>query len=82
MKSSSPLRRKEPAMLLLLRFTGHKKLASVLGLLTTFAGLAFGIVTHNHVWLITALLGLGLSFLQIRHQRQEAAAAGSAADKS
>jgi hypothetical protein len=24
-------------MLLLLRFTGHKKLASVLGLLTTFA---------------------------------------------
>ena len=65
-------------MLLLLRFTGHKKLASVLGLLTTFAGLAFGIVTHNHVWLITALLGLGLSFLQIRHQRREASAAGSA----
>ena len=72
-------------MLLLLRFTGHKKLASVLGLLTTFAGLAFGIVTHNHMWLITALLGLGLSFLQIRHQRREATAggtAGSGADKS
>jgi hypothetical protein len=26
------------------------------------------------VWLITGLLGLGLSFLQIRHQRREAAA--------
>jgi hypothetical protein len=82
MKSSSPSRRKEPAMLLLLRFTGHKKLASVLGLLTTIAGLAFGVVTHNHVWLITALLGLALSFLQLRHQRREAAAAGPAAGKS
>jgi hypothetical protein len=82
MKTSSPLRRKEPAMLLLLRFTGHKKLASVLGLVTTIAGLTFGVVTHNHMWLITSLVGLGLSFLQIRHQRQEAAAAGSAAGKS
>ena len=48
-------------------------------------GLAFGIVTHNHMWLFTALLGLGLSFLQIRHQRREATAGGSAgsgADKS
>jgi hypothetical protein len=75
MKSSSPLRRKEPAMLLLLRFTGHKKLASVLGLLTTVAGLTFGILTHNHMWLITSLVGLGLSFLQLRHQRQEASSA-------
>jgi hypothetical protein len=40
-------------MLLLLRFTGHKK-----------------------------ILGLGLSFLQIRHQRREASAAGSATTKS
>jgi hypothetical protein len=30
------------------------------------------------VWLVTALLGLGLSFLQIRHERREVAAAGSA----
>jgi hypothetical protein len=74
MTLSSPSWRKEPAVLLLHRFTGHKKLASVLGLLTTVAGLAFGVVTHNHVWLVTALLGLGLSFL-IRHQRREAAAA-------
>jgi hypothetical protein len=77
MKSSTSLRRKEPAMLLLLRFTGHKKLASVLGLLTTIAGLAFAVVTHNHVWLVTALLGLGLSFLQIRHQRREASGRGT-----
>jgi hypothetical protein len=69
-------------MLLLLRFTGHKKLASVLGLLTTVAGLTFAVVTHNHVWLVTALLGLGLSFLQIRHQRREAAAGESSTGSS
>jgi hypothetical protein len=28
MGSSSPLRRKEPAMVLLLRFTGHTKIAA------------------------------------------------------
>jgi hypothetical protein len=39
------------------------------------------VLTHNHVWLITGLLGLGLSFLQIRHQRREATA-GSTASKS
>ena len=42
MESSSPPRRKEPAMLLLLRFTGHKKLASILSLLTTIADSAAG----------------------------------------
>ncbi len=64
-------------MLLLLRFTGHKKLATILGLLITVAGLTFAVVTHNHTWLITALVGLGLSFLQIRHQRREGSAAKS-----
>ena len=68
-------------MLLLLRFTGHKKIANILSVLTTVAGLTLAVVTRNHVWLITGLLGLGLSFLQIRHQRR-AAAAGSAAGKS
>jgi hypothetical protein len=58
-------------MLLLLRFTGHKKLANILSLLTTVAGLTLAVLTHNHMWLITGLLGLGLSFLQLRHQRRE-----------
>ncbi|HEY6502284.1 MAG TPA: hypothetical protein VIZ20_22845 [Streptosporangiaceae bacterium] len=58
-------------MLLLLRFTGHKKIANILSLLTTVAGLTLAVVMHNHVWLITGLLGLGLSFLQLRHQRRE-----------
>src|ERR1700744_4357998 len=82
MRSSSPLRRKEPAMLLLLRFTGHKKLASILSLLTTVGGFAFAIATRNHSWLIMSVLGLGLSFLQLRHQRSEGSAAGSTATKS
>ena len=69
-------------MLLLLRFTGHKKIANVLSLLTTVAGLTLAVATRNHVWLITGLLGLGLSFLQIRHQHREATATGSPADKS
>jgi hypothetical protein len=69
-------------MLLLLRFTGHKKIANVLSLLTTVASLTFAVVTHNHVWLITGLLGLGLSFLQIRHQHREATATGSPTDES
>ena len=64
-------------MLLLLRFTGHQKLASVLGLLTTIASLTFGVITHNHVWLITGCLSLVLSAAQIRHQRQAGSAAGS-----
>jgi hypothetical protein len=67
-------------MVLLLRFTGHKKIANLLSLLTTVAGLAFAIVTGNHSWLIMSIVGLGLSFLQIRHQRREAA--GSATTKS
>ena len=66
---------KETAMLLLLRFTGQKKLASVLGLFSAIAGLALGVVHHNHVWLFTALLGAGASFLRTRHQRREAAGA-------
>jgi hypothetical protein len=69
-------------MLLLLRFTGHKKIANILSLLTTVAGFAFAIVTHNHAWLIMSLLGLGLSFLQIRHQRRKGPAAGSSGIKS
>jgi hypothetical protein len=69
-------------MLLLLRFTGHKKIANLLSLLTTVAGLTLAVVTHNHVWLITGLLGLGLSFLQLRHQRREATASESGADQS
>ena len=69
-------------MVLLLRFTGHKKLANILSLLTTVAGFAFAIVTRNHSWLIMSIAGLGLSFLQIRHQRREGSAAGSAATKS
>ena len=60
-------------MVLLLRFTGHKKIATILSLLTTVAGLTFAVLTHNHTWLITGLVGLGLSFLQIRHQHREAA---------
>jgi hypothetical protein len=59
-------------MVLLLRFTGHKKIATILSLLTTIAGLTFAVLTHNHTWLITGLVGLGLSFLQIRHQHREA----------
>jgi len=62
-------------MVLLLRFTGHKKIATILSLLTTVAGLTFAVLTHNHTWLITGLVGLGLSFLQIRHQRREATTA-------
>jgi hypothetical protein len=58
-------------MLLLLRFTGHKKLATVLGLLTSVASVALAVVTHHQTWLITAIIGLGLSFLQLRHQRRE-----------
>jgi hypothetical protein len=69
-------------MLLLLRFTGHKKVANILSALTTVVGLTLAVLTHNHMWLITGLLGLGLSFLQIRHQHREAAATGSPADKS
>ena len=51
-------------------------------LLTTVAGFALAIVTHNHSWLIMSIVGLGLSFLQIRHQRREAAATGSGADQA
>ena len=69
-------------MLLLLRFTGHKKIANILSLLSTAVGLTLAVVTHNHIWLIAGLLGLGLSFLQIRHQRREATATGSPNDKS
>jgi hypothetical protein len=69
-------------MVLLLRFTGHKKIANILSLLTTVAGLAFAIVTDNHTWLIMSFAGLGLSFLQLRHQRREGSAAGSASIKS
>jgi hypothetical protein len=58
-------------MLLLLRFTGHKKLATILGVLTSIAGLTLAVVTHNHTWLISAIVGLGLSFLQLRHQQRE-----------
>jgi hypothetical protein len=61
-------------MLLLLRFTGHKKIANILSLLTTVAGLTLAVVFHDQRWLITGLLGLGLSFLQIRHQRREGSA--------
>jgi hypothetical protein len=43
MRSSSQARRKEPAMLLLLRFTGHKKIANILSLLTTVAGLTLAV---------------------------------------
>ncbi len=64
-------------MLLLLRFTGHKKLASVLGLLTTIAGLALGVVTGNHLLLITGCLSLVLSLVRSRHQRQAGSAAAS-----
>jgi hypothetical protein len=67
-------------MVLLLRFTGHKKIATILSLLTSVAGLTFAVLTHNHTWLITGLLGLGLSFLQIRHQHREAT--GSATPKA
>jgi hypothetical protein len=59
-------------MLLLLRFTGHQKLASILGLLTTIAGFAVAVITGNHSWLIMSIASLGLSFLQIRHQHREA----------
>jgi hypothetical protein len=65
-------------MVLLLRFTGHKKIANILSVLTTIAGLTLAVLTHNHMWLVTGLLGLGLSFLQIRHQHREAAAGGNA----
>ena len=67
-------------MLLLLRFTGHKKLANILSLLTTVAGFAFAIVTRNHSWLIMSIAGLGLAFLQLRHQHREAT--GSATPKA
>jgi hypothetical protein len=62
-------------MVLLLRFTGHKKIATILSLLTTVAGLTFAVLTHNHTWLITGLAGLVLSFLQLRHQHREATTA-------
>lgn len=65
-------------MLLLLRFTGHKKLATILGVLTSVAGVALAVVTHHHnTWLITAIVGLGLSFLQLRHQRREGSASSA-----
>ncbi|MBV9792468.1 MAG: hypothetical protein JO016_00895 [Actinobacteria bacterium] len=64
-------------MLLLLRFTGHKKLATILGVLTSVASVALAVVTHNHTWLITAIVGLGLSFLQLRHQRREGSASSA-----
>ena len=69
-------------MLLLLRYSGHSTIANILSVLTTVAGLTLAVLTHNHVWLITGLLGLGLSFLQIRHQRREAAASGSDSSNS
>ena len=62
-------------MVLLLRFTGHRKTATILSLLTTIAGLTFAVITHNHTWLITGLAGLVLSFLQIRHQHHQATTA-------
>ena len=67
-------------MLLLLRFTGHKNIANILSVLTTAAGLTFAVITGNHAWLITGLLGLGLSFLQIRHQHREATNTTNAAN--
>jgi hypothetical protein len=67
-------------MLLLLRYSGHSTIANILSVLTTVAGLTMAVVTHNHTWLITGLLGLGLSFLQIRRQHRVAAA--KSADKS
>ena len=67
-------------MLLLLRFTGHKNIANILSVLTTAAGLTFAVLTGNHAWLITGLFGLGLSFLQIRHQHREATNTTNAAN--
>ncbi|HEX3751533.1 MAG TPA: hypothetical protein VHW06_13310 [Streptosporangiaceae bacterium] len=52
--------------------TGHQKIASILSVLTTVAGLTFAIITGNHSWLIMSIASLGLSFLQIRHQHREA----------
>jgi hypothetical protein len=69
-------------MLLLLRFTGHKKIANVLSLLATVAGFACAIGAHHHSWLIMSFASLGLSCLQIRHQRREDSAAGSATTRS
>jgi hypothetical protein len=57
-------------MLLLLRITGHKKIANILSLLTAVTGLALGVLTHSQMWLVTGLLGLGLSFLQLRRQHR------------
>jgi positive regulator of sigma E activity len=67
-------------MLLLLRYSGHTKIANILSVLSTVAGLAMAVLTHNQTWLITGLLGLGLSFLQLRRQRRVAAA--KSADRS
>jgi hypothetical protein len=54
----------------------NKNIANILSVLTTVAGLTFAVLTGNHAWLITGLLGLGLSFLQIRHQHREATTVG------
>jgi D-alanyl-lipoteichoic acid acyltransferase DltB (MBOAT superfamily) len=64
-------------MLLLLRLTNHKKLATILGLLSNIAFLALAVVTHNHTLLISGVIFMGLSILQFRHQRREASASAS-----
>ena len=60
-------------MLLLLRLTNHKKLATMLGLVFNVAFLTLGIVTHNRTLLISGGIFMALSVVQFRHQHSAAA---------
>jgi uncharacterized membrane protein (DUF441 family) len=59
-------------MLLLLRLTNHKKLATILGLISNVAFLALGVVTHNRTLLISGVIFMALSVVQFQHQRRAA----------
>ena len=59
-------------MLLLLRLTNHKRLATILGLLSNIAFLALGVITRNHTLLISGVIFMALSVVQFQHQRRPA----------
>ena len=58
-------------MLLLIRLR-HPALAAKLGLLASFAFLAYGLTTGNHVTMIMGAVTIPISLAQIRHHSRPA----------